>query len=114
MTLRDLLASMATLAVHGGTDRDITGLALDSRRVRPGDVFFALPGVQADGARFAADALDERYFGWDPARYARRGDHNLARAANQLAAARDLLRQSASLAREAARMLAAPRRPLRD
>ena len=64
-------------------------------------------------ARFAADALDERYFGWDPARYARRGDHNLARATNQLAAARDLLRQSASLAREAARTLAAPRRPLR-
>ncbi|MEY4069794.1 MAG: hypothetical protein RL721_408 [Candidatus Eisenbacteria bacterium] len=57
MTLRDLLASMPTLAVHGGTDRDITGLALDSRRVRPGDVFFALPGVQADGARFAADAV---------------------------------------------------------
>lgn len=58
-------------------------------------------------ARFAADALDERYFGWDPARYASRGDHNLARATNQLAAARDLLRQRAALAREAARILAA-------
>jgi len=57
--------------------------------------------------RFAADALEERYFGWDPARYATRGDHNLARARNQLAAARDLLRQHAPLARAAERLLAA-------
>jgi Ser/Thr protein kinase RdoA (MazF antagonist) len=35
-------------------------------------------------ARFAADALEERYFGWDPARYAGRGEHNLLRARGQL------------------------------
>lgn len=35
-------------------------------------------------ARFCADALQESYFGWDPARYASRGDHNLARARGQL------------------------------
>jgi Ser/Thr protein kinase RdoA (MazF antagonist) len=56
-------------------------------------------------ARFAADALDEHYFGWAPARYASRGEHNLARASNQLAAARDLLRQRAPLVRAAARIL---------
>lgn len=39
-------------------------------------------------ARFLADALDESYFGWDPRRYASRGDHNLARARGQLRAAR--------------------------
>ena len=44
-------------------------------------------------ARFAADALNETYFGWSPARFTSRGDHNLARARNQLAAARDLDRQ---------------------
>jgi len=65
-------------------------------------------------ARFAADALDERYFGWAPERYAGRGEHNLARARNQLAAARDLLRQRAPLAREAARILAAVGRPAED
>jgi Ser/Thr protein kinase RdoA (MazF antagonist) len=56
-------------------------------------------------ARFAADALEERYFGWAPARWATRGEHNLARAGNQLGVARDLLRQRAALERDAARIL---------
>jgi len=34
-------------------------------------------------ARFLADALNERYFGWNAARYATRGDHNLLRALGQ-------------------------------
>lgn len=36
-------------------------------------------------ARFAADALHESYFGWDPSRFASRGAHNLVRAQGQLA-----------------------------
>ncbi len=35
----------------------IRGVAIDSRRVRPGDVFFALPGRHADGHTFLAAAL---------------------------------------------------------
>ncbi|HUU47075.1 MAG TPA: UDP-N-acetylmuramoyl-L-alanyl-D-glutamate--2,6-diaminopimelate ligase [Acidobacteriota bacterium] len=35
----------------------IGGIAYDSRRVRPRDLFFALPGTQVDGLRFAADAV---------------------------------------------------------
>lgn len=35
-------------------------------------------------ARFATDALNETYFGWDPARFPTRGEHNLVRARNQL------------------------------
>jgi len=34
----------------------VTGIAADSRRVRPGDVFFALTGTKADGRQFLADA----------------------------------------------------------
>jgi Ser/Thr protein kinase RdoA (MazF antagonist) len=34
-------------------------------------------------ARFARDALLESYFGWDPARFAGRGEHNLVRARGQ-------------------------------
>jgi Ser/Thr protein kinase RdoA (MazF antagonist) len=34
-------------------------------------------------ARFAADALTESYFGWDPAHFAGRGEHNLVRAQGQ-------------------------------
>jgi len=48
-------------------------------------------------ARFVADALEERYFGWTPARWPARGEHNLARAQNQLAVARDLLAQRTAL-----------------
>ena len=35
-------------------------------------------------ARFAADALNESYFGWNPARFTGRGEHNLVRARGQL------------------------------
>src|SRR5271165_87584 len=37
--------------------REIVGIASDSRKVRPGDVFFALPGTKDDGFRHAGDAL---------------------------------------------------------
>lgn len=57
MILRDLLAAVETRSVRGTTDREVAGLALDSRRVKPGDAFFALPGVNADGGRFAMAAV---------------------------------------------------------
>ncbi len=38
-------------------DVEVTGLSLGSRQVRPGDLFAALPGATAHGARFAADAV---------------------------------------------------------
>lgn len=38
-------------------------------------------------ARFAVDVFDDRYFGWDPARFASRRDHNRVRAEGQLALA---------------------------
>ena len=36
---------------------EVTGLASDSRLVKPGDLFFALAGARTDGARFIADAI---------------------------------------------------------
>jgi UDP-N-acetylmuramoyl-L-alanyl-D-glutamate--2,6-diaminopimelate ligase len=38
-------------------DSAITGITADSRAVRPGMIFAALPGVKADGRRFIADAV---------------------------------------------------------
>ncbi len=35
----------------------VTGLSLSSRRVRPGDLYAALPGSQTHGAAYAADAV---------------------------------------------------------
>jgi UDP-N-acetylmuramoyl-L-alanyl-D-glutamate--2,6-diaminopimelate ligase len=39
-----------------GTPRGVTGVTHDSRRVRPGDLYAALPGSQYHGARFCAQA----------------------------------------------------------
>ncbi|MEP6652626.1 MAG: aminoglycoside phosphotransferase family protein [Myxococcales bacterium] len=42
-------------------------------------------------ARFAADALTESYFGWDPTLFAGRGEHNLVRARGQFSMFQSLL-----------------------
>jgi Ser/Thr protein kinase RdoA (MazF antagonist) len=44
-------------------------------------------------ARFCADALNESYFGWDPARFASRSEHNEQRATGQLSLARSFADQ---------------------
>jgi UDP-N-acetylmuramoyl-L-alanyl-D-glutamate--2,6-diaminopimelate ligase len=36
---------------------EVTGLAMDSRAVKPGDLFFALAGLKTDGARFINSAV---------------------------------------------------------
>ena len=41
---------------HLGADPEITGVTADSRKVKPGFLFAALPGSKADGAAFAAKA----------------------------------------------------------
>ena len=42
-----------------GPEVVVTGLSVDDRRVRPGDLFAALPGVNLHhGARFAAKAVE--------------------------------------------------------
>jgi aminoglycoside phosphotransferase (APT) family kinase protein len=48
-------------------------------------------------ARFAGDALNESYFGWNPDKFAKRGEHNLARARNQLALAAQVANHRADL-----------------
>ena len=45
------------LAAQGGRDVQITGLSVDSRAVKPGHLFAALPGVRAHGAEFVTYAL---------------------------------------------------------
>ncbi|WP_116084730.1 UDP-N-acetylmuramoyl-L-alanyl-D-glutamate--2,6-diaminopimelate ligase [Tropicimonas sp. IMCC34011] len=53
-------ASLADLGLtgQGGAEARITGLAVDSRQVRPGDLFAALPGTAIHGATFAETALE--------------------------------------------------------
>jgi UDP-N-acetylmuramoyl-L-alanyl-D-glutamate--2,6-diaminopimelate ligase len=44
------------LGLPDGPPEQVTGVTLDSRRVRPGDLYAALPGFTTHGARFAAMA----------------------------------------------------------
>ena len=55
--LSDYFRDGEILAVKGEPDRPISGLAVDSRRVVPGNLFFALPGRHADGATFIDEAV---------------------------------------------------------
>ena len=52
MRLRDLFSDDATIDPAGGSPIEVAGLAVDSRAVKPGDLFFALAGAKTDGARF--------------------------------------------------------------
>lgn len=56
--LSDYIGEDETLAVKGSLDRPISGLVMDSRRVVPGTLFFALPGLRADGASFIDEAVN--------------------------------------------------------
>ncbi len=57
MTLATLLEEIDVDGVSGPTDREVSGLCYDSRRVSPGAVFFGLAGVREDGGRYARQAL---------------------------------------------------------
>ncbi|TDD97733.1 UDP-N-acetylmuramoyl-L-alanyl-D-glutamate--2,6-diaminopimelate ligase [Jiangella asiatica] len=52
------LATETSLSVDPGVrDVSVTGVTHDSRQIRPGDLYLALPGAVTHGARFAADAV---------------------------------------------------------
>ena len=56
MKLRDLFGEDAIIDPPAGAP-EISGLAVDSRAVKPGDLFFALAGAKTDGARFVEAAI---------------------------------------------------------
>ena len=57
MLLQDLFAGIDAKVPAGAAQVDVRALAVDSRRAVPGALFAALPGVNADGAQFAAQAV---------------------------------------------------------
>jgi len=56
MRLRDLFSDDATIDPRAEA-AVVSGLAVDSRAVKPGDLFFALAGRKTDGARFIEAAI---------------------------------------------------------
>ena len=56
MRLRDLFGTDATIDPSGDAI-EVKGIAVDSRAVKPGDLFFALAGSKTDGSRFVDAAI---------------------------------------------------------
>ena len=59
VALASLVAQVGASVVGGASAAGVlvTGVSLDSRTVRPGDLYAALPGAHAHGATFAAQAV---------------------------------------------------------
>ncbi len=55
-TLSKAAGAVNARLTPAGAEATLSGVSVDSRRVRPGDLFVALPGVKADGHDFAAAA----------------------------------------------------------
>jgi UDP-N-acetylmuramoyl-L-alanyl-D-glutamate--2,6-diaminopimelate ligase len=59
MRLDPLLSALPVLLWRIGGDAEIGAIRADSRQVRPGDLFVAIPGVSVDGHTFIAQAIEE-------------------------------------------------------
>ena len=57
MELAKMLAGVETLAVAGSLNVEVTGVAYDSRQVRPDGLFVAIHGEKLDGGNFIPQAI---------------------------------------------------------
>lgn len=58
MKLNELIEELSPLEVMGDADVEVTGIAYDSRRVKPGDLFVAIRGLSVDGHSFIPQAVE--------------------------------------------------------
>lgn len=58
MKLSELLVNIKPIRIEGNADVDITGVNIDSRRIKSGHLFVALKGTQVDGHTFIQKAID--------------------------------------------------------
>ena len=59
MKLKELLAGVDIINLCADENMEITGIAYDSRKVQPGDLFVAVSGFAADGNRFIPMAMEK-------------------------------------------------------
>ncbi|MBC7341300.1 MAG: UDP-N-acetylmuramoyl-L-alanyl-D-glutamate--2,6-diaminopimelate ligase [Clostridia bacterium] len=55
--LSEVLEGVKIIEKIGGADPVVNGIAYDSRKVKPGDVFVCIQGYRTDGHRYAGEAL---------------------------------------------------------
>ena len=58
MVLTDLIKNVNPVNVAGPTDIEITGINIDSRRIKDGHLFVAMRGTQVDGHKFIPKAVE--------------------------------------------------------
>lgn len=58
MVLEELIKGLKTVSVFGQTDIEITGVNIDSRRIKEGHLFIAQRGTQVDGHKFIPKAIE--------------------------------------------------------
>ncbi|MBP1736610.1 MAG: UDP-N-acetylmuramoylalanyl-D-glutamate--2,6-diaminopimelate ligase [Oscillospiraceae bacterium] len=58
MRLSDLLAGVEIAECHASPDVEITGISYDTRTLKTGELFCALPGYKSDGQDFVSRALE--------------------------------------------------------
>jgi UDP-N-acetylmuramoyl-L-alanyl-D-glutamate--2,6-diaminopimelate ligase len=58
MHLKQIVQQLTGATVEGSLDRDVSGIAYDSRRVTPGMLFVAIPGRNTDGHEFINTAIE--------------------------------------------------------
>ena len=59
MKLNQLLQGVEVLNLNADPNMEITGMAFDSRKVKPGDLFMAVSGFATDGNRFIPGAMEK-------------------------------------------------------
>ncbi|MBL4576558.1 MAG: UDP-N-acetylmuramoyl-L-alanyl-D-glutamate--2,6-diaminopimelate ligase [Opitutaceae bacterium] len=57
-TLANIFSETELISCKGDLNKKINNLVIDSRRVTPGSVYFALPGLRSDGRLFINEAID--------------------------------------------------------
>ena len=59
MVLKELIKNIRTLNITGSTEKEITGVNIDSRRIETGHLFVAMKGTQTDGHTYIGKAITQ-------------------------------------------------------
>ncbi len=59
MELSELIRNISVKVIEGPVDVEVADVDIDSRRVKPGHLFVAIPGTQTDGHQYIAKAIEQ-------------------------------------------------------